>query len=97
MAARGVLAHDQYPADICTPASHFGENLGLSSNEPRTAVLVLEETMMAEGPCPVPGCPGSQEEAHGHYENLLDPRFRRVGIGIVARNGSTWLTEDFTG
>jgi uncharacterized protein YkwD len=32
-----------------------------------------------------------------HRQNLLDPDFERVGIGIVRRDGSLWFTEVFTG
>jgi uncharacterized protein YkwD len=32
----------------------------------------------------------------GHRANILDPRMRRVGVGIVERNGELWVTEVFT-
>jgi uncharacterized protein YkwD len=34
----------------------------------------------------------------GHYDNLTNPRVKRVGIGlIVAPDGRLWLTNDFGG
>jgi hypothetical protein len=30
-----------------------------------------------------------------HYENLVEPRFSLVGIGVVVRDGTIWVTEDF--
>jgi uncharacterized protein YkwD len=32
----------------------------------------------------------------GHRANILDPRMRRVGVGIVERGGELWVTEVFT-
>jgi hypothetical protein len=34
----------------------------------------------------------------GHYDNLTNPRVKRVGIGlVVAHDGRLWLTNDFSG
>lgn len=30
-----------------------------------------------------------------HRANILDPRMRQVGVGIVARDGMLWVTEVF--
>jgi uncharacterized protein YkwD len=32
----------------------------------------------------------------GHRANVLNPRMRRVGVGIVERGGELWVTEIFT-
>jgi len=32
-----------------------------------------------------------------HRENILDRRFRSVGVGVVVRNGRTWVTVIFRG
>jgi uncharacterized protein YkwD len=32
----------------------------------------------------------------GHRANILNPRMRRVGVGIVNRGGTLWVTEIFT-
>jgi uncharacterized protein YkwD len=32
----------------------------------------------------------------GHRANVLNPRMRRVGVGIVSRGGTLWVTEIFT-
>jgi hypothetical protein len=51
--------------------------------------------MMNEGPCPHKGCPKGELAAHGHYLNLINPTFTRVGIGLTVQGSSVWLTEDF--
>lgn len=95
MAQDGFLSHRQYPGDLCASHGIFGQNVGMAKVH-QGDVLTLHRIMMAEGPCPDAGCPGTEAEAHGHYMNLVDPVYRRVGIGIFVANGSTWLTEDFT-
>jgi uncharacterized protein YkwD len=30
-----------------------------------------------------------------HRENLLHPKFRRVGVGVVRRGGLVWVTQIF--
>lgn len=97
MAREGYISHDQFPADICVPYHHIGENAGVAAGTPLGAVLELQRVMMAEGPCPNPACPHGEFDQHGHYLNLIDPAYRHIGIGIVVYGGQTWLTEDFTG
>jgi uncharacterized protein YkwD len=96
MASVGFISHDQFPADVCIPYTHTGENVGEDQADPGSAVLTLNRLMVGEGPCPTVPCVGPAFEAHGHYMNLLNPAYTHVGIGIVLRNGVTWLTEDFT-
>ncbi len=45
---------------------------------------IMLKLMMDEGP------------GGGHYENIVNPRFRRVGIGIVYAGGKMYLTNDFS-
>lgn len=33
----------------------------------------------------------------GHYANMVDPRFRRVGVGAVTRNGKVYVVQVFVG
>jgi uncharacterized protein YkwD len=97
MALRGQISHDQFPADICVPHTWAAENVGEDPQSSiSTAVLELHRLMMDEGPCTTSGCTGAAYEQHGHYINLVNPRYKHVGIGIVVKNGATWLTEDFT-
>ena len=35
-------------------------------------------------------------EAHGHYMNMMNSKFNRVGIGLVEVSGSLYLTNDFS-
>jgi uncharacterized protein YkwD len=97
MAAAGYLAHDQFPADICIPHELAAENIGEARGDPTQAALMLHRIMMSEGPCPHKGCSGTELGAHGHYLNLINPRYTRVGLGLVEKNGTLWLTENFTG
>jgi len=32
----------------------------------------------------------------GHYENMINPKFKRVGIGLVYVGDKLYLTNDFT-
>jgi uncharacterized protein YkwD len=96
MALNGQISHDQFPTDVCVPHRFAGENVGFDPGSPPHAVLVLHNLMMQEGPCALAACSGETYEKHGHYMNILNPLYRHVGIGIVAKHGDTWLTEDFT-
>lgn len=97
MAREGQISHDQFPADICVPHTYAAENVGEAPRgSASAAVLELHRLMMDEGPCETSACTGAAYEQHGHYMNLLNPRYKHVGIGIVVKNGATWLTEDFT-
>jgi len=41
-------------------------------------------SMWAEGP------------GGGHYDNMMNPRYRRVGIGLYQAAGRFYLTNDFS-
>jgi uncharacterized protein YkwD len=43
----------------------------------------------------VRGLHGQLMHSAPHRANLLDPRMRQVGVGIVERNGYLWVTEVF--
>ncbi len=96
MATMGAISHDQFPSDICVRHVLAGENVGFDYGDPTAAVLDLHRLMMAEGPCPRKRCTAAQAETHGHYLNLTNPSFKRVGIGIVLKGEYLWLTENFT-
>ncbi|HZT96979.1 MAG TPA: CAP domain-containing protein [Chloroflexota bacterium] len=96
MEAAGKLFHD-LSQDACITFTAAGENIGVTSGAVETALARMNAEMWAEGPCPS-ACPlGTLEwERHGHYLNLVNPAFHRVGVGIVVGGGGVWLTEDFT-
>lgn len=48
----------------------------------------IQKAMFAEGP--------GAGEAHGHYMNIMNPKFRRIGIGFVDVGGKLYLTNDFS-
>jgi uncharacterized protein YkwD len=68
-----------------------GENQGPSFGQPRAASVNVQidqilKAMIAEGP------------NGGHYQNMANPIFTRVGIGLVVDgNGALYLTNDFSG
>lgn len=45
---------------------------------------LLLKLMMDEGP------------GGGHHDNILNPRFRRIGVGLVDAGGRLYLTNDFS-
>jgi uncharacterized protein YkwD len=92
-----TLTHDQFPADICIAHTYVGENVGSADGEPVSALSTINQLMMDEGPCPHTSCPGAEFSAHGHYVNIMDKHFTKVGIGVVVRDGTTWVTENFAG
>ena len=48
----------------------------------------IQKVMFAEGP--------GAGHAHGHYMNIMNPKFRRVGVGLVDVGGKLYLTNDFS-
>lgn len=48
----------------------------------------IQKSMYFEGP--------GAGHAHGHYMNMMNPKFRRVGVGIVDVGGKLYLTNDFS-
>ena len=95
MAQLGYISHDQFPADLCVRHTIAGENVGAAYGNPRDAIPFLHSTMLKEGPCIHQPCSLGEFAAHGHYTNLVNPQYTRLGIGIYSKNGITWLTEDF--
>jgi hypothetical protein len=35
-------------------------------------------------------------EAHGHYTNMMNAQYRRLGVGLLEVNGQLYLTNDFS-
>lgn len=54
----------------------------------RLQIDAMMKVMFDQGP--------GEGHGHGHYENMMDPRFRRMGIGILTIRGVTYLTNDFS-
>jgi hypothetical protein len=48
----------------------------------------IQKAMFDEGP--------GMGEAHGHYENMMNPALKRLGVGLIEVNGSLYLTNDFS-
>ena len=47
-------------------------------------VDVMLKLMMDEGP------------GGGHYDNMMSPKLRRIGVGIVYVNNRFYMTNDFS-
>ncbi len=62
----------------------WGENLGCRSGNPYSAVLGSHRYFQSEKPY-----------NGGHYRNLMDARFRQVGIGVWVAGGRVRLVVDF--
>ncbi len=45
---------------------------------------VMLKLMMDEGP------------GGGHHDNMMNPKFRRVGVGLVDVGGRLYMTNDFS-
>jgi hypothetical protein len=75
-----------------------GENQGdpngwpqLSSNPVTNEMQQIDQiqaAMYAEGP--------GSGEAHGHYMNMMNSAFHRLGVGLLEINGKLYLTNDFS-
>jgi len=96
------LARDHVPhahfAENARGASGFGSRSAENQGDPggvppldrdpstngRKQVDIMLKLMMDEGP------------GGGHYDNMMNPRFRRIGIGIVYVGNRMYLTNDFS-
>lgn len=71
-------------------AENQGDPSGVPSMAPdpitngRKQVDVMLELMMAEGP------------GGGHHDNMMNPAYRRIGVGIVFSGGKMYMTNDFS-
>jgi uncharacterized protein YkwD len=70
------------------PYAMAAENVGYAQGYPsaQAAAAAIDAQMMAE--------PAGQPN---HRGNILNPRFRLVGVGIVVAEDWVWITEDFAG
>jgi uncharacterized protein YkwD len=50
----------------------------------RRQIDTMLELMFAEGP------------GGGHYDNMMNARFRRIGVGLVYAGGKLYMTNDFS-
>lgn len=71
-------------------AENQGDPAGVPSLDPdpvkngKKQVDIMLKLMMDEGP------------GGGHYDNMMNPKFRRVGIGLVYAGGRLYMTNDFS-
>jgi hypothetical protein len=98
--SRDHTPHAHFAANATgpTPPPGFGsrsaENQGDPSGVPsmdadpakngKKQVDIMLKMMMDEGP------------GGGHYDNMMNPRFRRVGIGLFYAGGRLYMTNDFS-
>lgn len=92
-AKSGALWHDGFKT---TAGENQGDPNGwprLVANDPaaneKAQIDAIQKAMYAEGP--------GTGEAHGHYENMMNPKFHRLGVGLLrASGGLLYLTNDFS-
>lgn len=98
--SRDHTPHAHFAANATgpTPPPGFGsrsaENQGDPSGVPsmdadpvrngKKQIDIMLKLMMDEGP------------GGGHYDNMMNPKFRRVGIGLVYAGGRLYMTNDFS-
>jgi uncharacterized protein YkwD len=77
-------------------------NRGLAKDVSRSGIcwrLVGENIGWSSGPFPgrikATTLHGGYMRSPVHRENILEPRFRLVGVGVVRRRGTIWNVEDF--
>jgi uncharacterized protein YkwD len=83
--ARDGLFHTPDPTEVYLRDvrwSRWGENVGDSGTDFGSNLVPLQKAFMT-----------SPE----HRENVLDPSFDRVAIGVVMRDGEAWVTLFFYG
>jgi uncharacterized protein YkwD len=66
-----------------TMGENQGDPGGWAPGPPRAQIDQMLDMMMQEGP------------GGGHYDNILDRRWARVGIGVVNPGGAMYFTNDF--
>ncbi len=90
LATAGICSHfaDGDPGDRLRRAGYpnyvWGENLGCRSGDPYAAVLGSHLYFQAE-----------RSTNGGHWRNMMNPAFDRVGIGVWVSSGRVRLVVDF--
>lgn len=90
LASRGICSHfaDGDPGDRLRRAGYpnyvWGENIGCRSGDPYAAVLGSHLYFQAE-----------RSTNGGHWRNIMNPAFDRVGIGVWVASGRVRLVTDF--
>jgi uncharacterized repeat protein (TIGR01451 family) len=98
LATRGLLTHyldgttpHQRLAAAGYPSSSWGENLASPPSVGASGMIRTEVFFQNEYRCKYGGC------EFGHYYNIMNPYFHRVGIGIWVANGHVRVTSEFYG
>ena len=34
--------------------------------------------------------------AHGHYQDMMNPKYRKIGVGLFMVSGHMYLTNDYS-
>lgn len=93
MRDRGYFSHISPVPENRTPRERF---LKLLLKPPD--YYCLGENLYQSGVLEVAKTHQGWMESPGHRENLLSPRFDRVGIGVVLdKNGASWVTQVLVG
>jgi len=96
--ARDHNAHAHFAANTKRPPPGFGNRMAENQGDPggvfvmdkdptangRKQIDVMIKLMFDEGP------------GGGHYDNMMNPLFRKVGIGLVYVADRLYMTNDFS-
>ena len=89
LASTGQLYHGDPGSRLASAGytnRYWGENLTWYSGSPTAGAIASELFYQSEKPY-----------NGGHYRNLMDARFKRVGIGAWVVGGRIWFVMDFWG
>ena len=100
-AARGLpaLAVDGQLTDVARSWSAHMDGDGAISHNPSLSSQVSGWRTLGENVgtgTSLPSIEAAFENSPHHFENMVDPNFRLVGVGVVHdSDGTYWVTEDF--
>jgi uncharacterized protein YkwD len=81
---QAITDHTLFSSGFCSGA---GENQApgwaINNDENKTIDAILK-SMMDEGP------------GGGHHDNIVNPQFRLVGVGLLVQGGGLYFTNDFS-
>ena len=86
MYRRGVFEHNStFSAEYPRGSIRGGENIAFVPFSGRQQDLRAATLSAFEG----------LSDSPGHYRNMIDGEFAQIGVGIAARGGAIWVTQNF--
>ncbi len=78
-------------------AQHMANAGGISHSDLRSGITVQWSVLgenVGVGPS-VASLHNALIHSKGHLRNILDPRFNRIGVGVVKQGGRMWVVQEF--